>query len=225
MNPDDSRFESEFGAVLRQLKPAEDACPDSETLISWHADELTGNEAAHVSEHVKACSQCSMLAAKLEQAPQAVDDLRWARARRWLDSRKWPWQSRRAWNSTRLGMLAAGIAAVVIVGMWLLPSPAPDIAPMTRGATPLTVMDPSGAVERLEFRWQALPIHHAYVVEIAEDEQLVASVETFRPPLQADAGLLEILEPGTPYHWRVRAVDASGETLAESAWTDFQLRD
>lgn len=225
MNQDESKFEDEFGTILRDMARNPDTCPDNDRLIEWQEGELSADEVERVASHVKACAECWALATKLAQEPPPVDDISWTRARRALDQRAWPWRQRRAWSPGRVGLIAAGVAALAFALVWLQPSPPPEIAPLTRSAVPLTVFEPAGAVNQLEFRWQAMPIHHAYVVEIAREGQEVASLETFRPPLPADADLLDRLVAGTPYRWRVRAVDAAGRTLAESEWTEFQLRD
>lgn len=225
MNQDDAKFDDDFGAVLREADPAAGPCPDSAMLIAWHAGELDDGRSATVGRHVTGCAECSALAEKLGREPAPVDDMVWARASRSLDQRRWPWRNRRGLSPSRLGLIAAGIAVLAVALLWLQPSSPPEIFPATRGTAPLTVLAPSGAVSQLEFRWQPVPIHHAYVIEITRDGNQIAAIETWRPPLPADAELLDRLETGTPYRWRVRAVDASGETLAASDWTEFQLRD
>ncbi len=225
MDQDDKRFENEFGAVLRALDQGIDACPDNALLTAWQAGELDGEQADRIGRHVAECAECSALVAKLGTEPVPVDDVSWARARRSLDQRQWPWQRRRRLSPSRLGLIAAGIAALAVALIWLQPSPPPEISPTTRGAAPLTVLAPTGPVADLEFRWQALPIHHAYVIEIAWEEREITSIETWRPPYRPDAELLGQLESGNVYRWRVRAVDSAGRRLAESEWVEFQLRD
>lgn len=225
MNQDDKRFENEFGAVLRALDQGGGACPDNAMLTAWNAGELDGEQSARLGRHVAACAECSAIVAKLGAEPAPVDDIAWARAKRSLDRRQWPWQGRRRLNPGRLGLIAAGIAALAVALVWLQPSPSPEISPTTRGAAPLTVLAPTGPVADLEFRWQALPVHHAYVIEIAQGEQEIASIETWRPPYRPDSDLTAQLESGTVYRWRVRAVDGAGRRLAESGWVEFQLRD
>ena len=225
MNQDDSSFDNDFGALLRRLESTDEPCPDSETLIAWHAKELTGEAAGRIERHLEVCGECSAIVAKMSAAPAEVTDIDWARARRSLDARDWPWQRRKTWNPARLGMIAAGVAALFLVMTWLIPAPEPEIADVTRGAVPLTVTAPSGTVRRLEFRWQALPIHQGYVVEIERQGDPIAAIETFRPPLEPDARVLAQIQSGETYSWRVRAIDSGGRTLAESDWTEFQLAD
>lgn len=225
MNQDDKRFENEFGAVLRDLDQVRETCPDNSVLMAWQAGELDGEQSARLGRHVAACAECSAIVAKLGAEPAPVDDIAWARAKRSLDQRQWPWQHWRGLNPSRLGLIAAGIAVLAVALIWLQPSPQPEISPTTRGSAPLTVLAPTGPVADLEFRWQALPIHHAYVIEIARGEQEIASIETWRPPYRPDPELLAKLESGTVYRWRVGAVDGAGRRLDESEWAEFQLRD
>lgn len=227
MEQERGKFESEFAAVLEGLGNPGKGCPATDRLIAWRQGELDAGLASGVAAHVSNCSACAELVSLMDSAPADVDELTWKRARRNLDRRLRPWQQRRWRDPMQWGLVAVGLAVVAVIGV-MMQTPESEMVPevmptATRSAAAIMVTAPAVDTTQAVFRWQASPVHHAYVVELDLGDAGLKSVEVKRPPLRADAELLDMLEPGSTYQWRVLAVDPSGGRLAESGWTEFRL--
>ncbi len=138
---------------------------------------------------------------------------------------------RRAWlTGARLAAAAAGVVvAVIVVGMvW---DRRPTAPPGGSGSTTasrgsdLQALEPRGDVEPpFVFRWSSPVAARRFILEIRDaHERVMYSGAVESEEVEANLAMLERLQPGETYQWRVLAMDAAGETILRSLPQAFTL--
>lgn len=188
-------------------------------LRAWFEDgNITDRE--RVIGHLAECGECrralSALAAASELPAAGSPPLTAAEAvRRGYDARKA--HSRSEWAAWLRPLYAvAGVAVIVLAVLWL-GSPGrvqPDDAIR---ASELLALGPTGTTRTLEFRWES-PFEAArYRLTVRDAKGVVVhSADAPSSPIALDQPLRTVLTAGESYTWQVAALDAAGDTIAES---------
>lgn len=228
---DEERFAEEHGRLVKNLSKTKGACPDSGLLLAYHEGELNVEQKAALEKHVALCAICQELLQRISEERAPVDDLGWKRVEKRLDQRASPWRASRKLSSFAFGWRSlAAVAAMLVVTLaavvWLATEhgvEAPSTSSPTRGTT-IQVIAPAGVVERIDrFEWNAPPLEVTFHLQIKQQEELIWEGRTSSTYYSPPPDLLDRLKPGASYRWKVRGVNAQGETLVDSDWTNFQL--
>jgi hypothetical protein len=127
---------------------------------------------------------------------------------------------------------AAALALVLVVGISMYhsdsghpPVGGPSAGVIYRGE--IKLLSPSGTVAQppAEFRWEAVQGAASYKVELRDVlNQTLASATSTRPELEATSEMKAGMRPGMPIKWKVTALDASGNNIAESSNGSFKVK-
>ena len=233
----DRDFGDDMATVLGELSRESRRCPAPEALLAYADGKLAPNERDRVQGHVEVCDFCTQDLKLVRADSDAVDDIGWRRVSAGLERREMPWRQPTEPAASRwprwLAAAAGLLAAVALTSFWVTSrpqspslSPLPSPSPMSevRGAG-IVPMAPLGDIDEWPgFVWQLdVPIEATFEVELTRfDSDEVLWSETVNSG-DRPAGALDVIDPGTSYRWRVRALSGSGTPLAESTWTSFRL--
>jgi hypothetical protein len=224
----DEEFEQGQSRVFEALKDDKSRCPEADALMRFAEGALDSEEAAKVNTHVSLCGLCLELVDRFRQPDPQVSDRKWKRIEKDLDRRSVPWRPepsrvRSWWTGIRI---PAAVAAALVVGvtLWMLNERVP-VGPVstTRGDL-VQLQEPAGRIEKLgDFRWNEQPAAAIFRLQIREGEKVVVEIGLEGSVYRPSDDVIEVLRPGTPYTWRVQALDSPGNVVGESAWINFEI--
>jgi hypothetical protein len=178
-------------------------CPSPEALCGVAEHTSSAEERLDVMEHVAGCLPCQRELALLAQIADT-------RPRRVGLSRSW-------W------LAAAASVVLAVVGGHALLSRGQDESTLRGAPETLELIAPLGVAVRSTAEalvWHAVPGADRFEVEVLDS---LGGVVYHAEVRDTAAPLPDVLQPGTPYQWRVSAIRRDG-TRVESPVRSFTLR-
>ncbi len=223
---DDQQITDEMEPVFNALREHRGECPETDRLIG--IDDLDEAERTELLLHLEVCPTC---AAVVRPEEEDFDDLSWQRTARLLDARPKPWLESGQPTLGRRFRRPLLIAATLVIALaaatlWRQSEVGPEIpdnVSSQRGSS-IQAVAPAGTIAKpVVFRWQTvLPLDLDYRVELEVDGKVLWHGETTKTSLEPPARLVEDLDRGRVYRWRVLGVDHE-TVIAESGWVEFTL--
>jgi hypothetical protein len=200
----------------------------ADELKTWY-EQGRANDRDRVIGHLAECEACrrtlSALAMSAEPdaaaspmvtAAEAVP-LGYAARTAAPSTRSWA-----AWLRPAYGL--AGAAVLVLAVVWLTTPRGGDSDNAVRSAE-LLALTPSGEASGVQFKWESPFDAASFRVSVRDAKGvLVMSLTTRESQAVPDASMRARLVAGESYEWRVAALDAAGETIAESKPVTFRYQ-
>lgn len=194
-------------------------------LLAWR-DDGAGRE--RVVEHLSVCDECGARYAEMIRTRPATADATVLQPVDFVERGRRVWREvntrARTWRWAAAGLAAAAaLTFAVVVERPAHPPAARSEAPVVRGGS-LRPVEPVGEARLpLTFHWSSPVDAASYRLEVSDATHVVYSGTTPGETLAAPPALVSRLTPGERYTWRIVALDASGEPLAESPSASFLL--
>ena len=192
-------------------------------LLAWR-DQGAGRD--RVIDHLAVCDDCGARYAEMIRTRPAGANPTVLRPDAFVGRGRQAWRdaNARSWRWAAAGLAAA--AALALVAVVDRPAARPagrSEAPIVRGGS-LQAIEPVGDARLpLTFRWSSPVEASSYRLEVSDATHVVYAGTTPGDTLEAPPALASRLAPGARYSWRIVALDASGEPLAESPAASFVL--
>ncbi len=201
---------------------------------------LAGVASVPIRMHVAECLRCQTEVALMRQFLQAMPtaeesvDLRQIE-RRLRQSPPWS-EETRGWfwrlfsSRSTMGLAAAGLAALLAVGIWFGSPSRLGVEPVDSGLTRATLavegLEPLGDLDRLPsaVRWHPTPNAASYGITLLDIEQktLWASRQS-ATALRVPAEALALITNRKTLFWHVTAYDGQGTVISNGAPQRFRL--
>jgi len=203
---------------------------------------------AKAADHLDSCAHCQTELSMLKSFESATPTADEGAAVAWIAARLERQQSAPAkpapvarvsfWkNLFRVPYMAgaAALAAVLVLGISLYNSNSGDhpqvgggqvgVSPYRTGAVKL--LGPTGELAQAptEFRWEAVQGAASYKIELTDAVGTpLASGNSNQPQLAATPEMKAAMHARMPLKWKVTALNASGEKIAESSGGTFSIK-
>jgi hypothetical protein len=237
-------------ADTHQLKTWQEAAAASKDCLPLDVLERFTENAptdAKAAAHLASCAHCQTELAMLKDFQAATPTANEGAAVAWIAAQL---QRQQTGASTRPASVArgsvwrnllrvpymAGAAALVAVLVLAISLYHPESGhPKLSGPGNIGVfrsgevklVSPTGDLIQVpgEFRWEAVPGAASYTVELTDAlDQPLASATSSQPQISTTTEMRAAMRAGMPIKWKVTALDASGNKIADSSGGSFKIK-
>ena len=196
-------------------------------LKTWY-EQGRAEDRERVIGHLAQCDQCRRALAAIAAAAPALDGPVSVTVKEAVPmgyAARPGARAHSAWSAWLRPAYGLAAAAVVIVGVLWVTSPARNVDEDAIRSSELLALSPAGSTNVVEFKWESPLVAAKYRVVVRDaGGALVYTGETAASPLTVDAAVRSHWATMTEYTWTVSALDAAGEIIAESKPQTFRYQ-